>query len=94
MKLNRPVKAWCSGDSAWKILVPVLLVGLMLASLIPLVTAAQNNRSNGQPEAQYTTEGTERCLSCHAGERMTIMAETAHGNTQDPHSPFEEKSMP
>jgi len=46
------------------------------------------NRVNGQPEAQFTAEGAERCLNCHAGERMTIMAETAHGNSQDPHTPF------
>jgi len=92
MKSNRLLRIWHKVSSAWKILAPVLLVGLILASLIPMVTAAQNNRANnGQPEAQYTAEGTERCLSCHAGERMTIMAETAHGNTEDPHSPFAQK---
>jgi DmsE family decaheme c-type cytochrome len=88
MKSNKPARVGCSGGNAWQILVPVLLVGLMLASQIPMVTAAQNNRANGQPEAQYTAEGTERCLSCHAGERMTIMAETAHGNSTNSQTPF------
>ena len=88
MKSNRPAEFRRNSCFARKTCVPVLLVGLMIVSLIPMVTAAQGDRANGQPEAQFTAEGAERCLSCHAGERMTIMAETAHGNPQDPHSPF------
>lgn len=88
MTSNRPADIRRNGSLARIACVPALLVGLMLASLIPMVTTAQGNRATGRPEAQYTAEGTERCLSCHAGERMAIMAETAHGNAENPHSPY------
>jgi len=56
----------------------------LLASLaLPL--AAQNGRTT---DAQYTATGTESCLRCHAGENIATMAETAHGDTTDPHAPF------
>ena len=66
------------------------LIGLvaLLVVLLTMAAVAQDNRSNGLPEAQYTAEGMERCLHCHAGERMTLMAETAHGNPENPHTPW------
>ncbi len=39
-------------------------------------------------DAQYTDGGTESCLRCHGGENMAVMAETAHGNANDPHAPY------
>jgi len=66
----------------------VLVLGLVLAGLTPRLLLAQSSRSGGLPEAQYTAEGTERCMRCHAGERMTLMAETAHGNPDNPHTPY------
>jgi len=45
-------------------------------------------RAAGLPRAQFTAEGTDRCLGCHAGERMALMAETVHGNADNPHTPY------
>ena len=42
-------------------------------------------------EAQYTEEGTERCLFCHGGENMTMIAQTAHGDLSNPDSPFAQR---
>jgi DmsE family decaheme c-type cytochrome len=64
------------------ILIPVL------ASIISMPAAAQDKRTSNAAEARFTTEGAERCLRCHAGERMTVMAETIHGNSDNPHTPF------
>ncbi len=49
---------------------------------------AQTNRERLEAEPQFTAGGTEQCLTCHAGENMTIMAETPHGNMENPHSPY------
>jgi DmsE family decaheme c-type cytochrome len=66
------------------------LTGLivLLATSLTMSAVAQDSRTNGLPEAQYTAEGMERCMHCHGGERMTLMAETAHGNLDNPHTPW------
>lgn len=46
---------------------------------------AQRLRST---EPQYTAEGPARCLACHAAPRMRIMAETVHGNRDNPLTPY------
>ena len=67
----------------------VLLTGaLLVASAMPESSKAQSQRSRAAAEAQFTSEGSERCLSCHGGERMSAVAETVHGNADNPHSPF------
>ena len=40
------------------------------------------------PEARYTGKGVEACINCHAGDTILVMAETAHGNRDDPHAPY------
>jgi DmsE family decaheme c-type cytochrome len=54
-------------------------------------SVAKDDKANGLPEAQYTAEGTERCLKCHAGETMTVVADTAHGDAGNPHTPYAQK---
>jgi len=49
-----------------------------------------NNTRLNPPQAQYTAEGVERCLQCHGGERMTLMAKTVHGNKDTPQTPYAE----
>jgi DmsE family decaheme c-type cytochrome len=66
----------------------VLLLGAIGIALLPQSIAAQGNASSGAVEAQFTAEGTERCLGCHAGERMTIIGATAHGNPDNPDTPY------
>ena len=60
-----------------------LNIGALLVGVFPEPTAAQ-----GASDAQFTAEGTERCLNCHGGERMVLMAESSHGNLDNPHTPF------
>ena len=63
---------------------------LLVAILIGLVSAsgqAQENRGRSGSEAQYTADGAGSCLRCHAGESMAIIAETVHGNPENPHTP-------
>jgi DmsE family decaheme c-type cytochrome len=65
----------------------VMLCALLLGHSAPL--QAQGGRTAA--DAQFTTGGAESCMRCHSGESVTVMAETAHGNTDDPHSPFAQK---
>ena len=48
----------------------------------------ENNTRRNPPQAQYTTEGVERCISCHAGEHIIVMAKTVHGNQDNPQTPY------
>lgn len=64
----------------------VSLTGLLFTGAV-----ARDRPADGLPEAQYTAEGSARCLRCHAGEQMTLMAETAHGDVENPHTPWAQK---
>lgn len=68
----------------------LLLIGTVsLSGFVTLDNAeAQSSRVRLEAEPQFTTDGSEQCLSCHAGENMTIMAETPHGKLDNPHSPY------
>ena len=68
---------------AQKYLRPVLLVILILGA-----GSAFAQSAGRVPEAQFTDTGSEGCLRCHAGDSMTVIAETAHGRPDDPHAPF------
>ncbi|WP_455221369.1 multiheme c-type cytochrome [Kaarinaea lacus] len=48
----------------------------------------ENNARINPQQAQFTAEGVERCLQCHAGERMKLMAKTVHGNKNNPLTPY------
>lgn len=61
-----------------------------LGAIFSLQAVAQGKRAQSA-NAQYTAAGTETCMRCHGGERMTSMAETAHGNADDPHAPYAQK---
>ena len=65
-----------------------LTAALLIAGIVPQSGHAQSNRARATAEAQFTAEGSERCLSCHGGERMSSVAETAHGMLENPHTPF------
>lgn len=66
--------------------------GLFLLGYVTVeVAEAQTSQARLKAEAQYTTGGTEQCLSCHGGETMTIMGETPHGNLENPHSPYSQQ---
>jgi len=61
---------------------------LALGDFFPVTAEAQTSRARTQADAQFTAGGTQRCLDCHGGESMEVMAETPHGNVDDPHTPF------
>ncbi|MGI9316548.1 MAG: multiheme c-type cytochrome [bacterium] len=47
-----------------------------------------NETRSNPPQAQYTAEGVAGCLRCHAGDHSSVVAETAHGNKDNPHTPY------
>ena len=72
-----------------------IAAGSALASLaalsMMLVTDMPADAQTTTPDPQYTTEGSERCLFCHAAERMELMADTVHGDATNPHTPWAEQ---
>jgi len=76
------------GISAGVTAAALLAGALLVASIVPESGQAQSNSSRAAAAAQFTAEGSERCLSCHGGERMSSVAETPHGMPENPHSPF------
>jgi len=71
-----------------RISVAAALLGGALLVITSTISMAQNGRAASQSAAQFTAGGTESCLRCHGGESMTVMAETAHGDSSDPHAPY------
>ena len=66
---------------------PIFVIGFI--SLLAIATShAQQQEGDSGPQAQYTAEGVERCVHCHSGERITDMANTVHGNLDNPHTPY------
>lgn len=65
---------------------PAILVLVCTWVMMPGGAAAE--QASRVPTAHYTDVGTEGCLTCHAGDNMTVMAETAHGDADDPHAPY------
>jgi len=62
------------------------LAVLVAALAFGLASSAQSPRNeNG---AQYTAGGTAECLRCHSAERMRTVANTVHGNTDNPFTPY------
>jgi len=59
--------------------------------LVFSVNAPAQNTTKAGPEARYTEQGATRCLACHGGENMMLMAETPHGNVDNPHAPYAQK---
>ena len=77
-------------------------VKLWLLSILVLLSAAgsaliaQDGESNGfpgnRPQPQFTERGAEGCLLCHQGDKIVLMAETAHGNRDNPHTPYSQQA--
>ena len=76
----------------YDIAIPIFTIGLILLFVTPASHAEQQGtkkaRSTGAPQAQYTTEGTEGCVRCHGAERITSMEKTAHGDKENPQTPY------
>ena len=65
-----------------------LCVLLAFYGFVPVHADEQEKDRRDPPQAKFTEEGVEGCLSCHGGVRMTLMAETVHGNKDNPHTPY------
>ena len=69
-------------------ILPALSVLLLFYSFASVHADEDTTSRRNPPNAQYTEAGVEGCMGCHAGERMTLMAETAHGNKENPYTPY------
>jgi len=67
------------------------LSGLVLLLTVAGPTSAQAQESRAVPVAKFTEQGTERCMECHGGANMTLIAESAHGDKDNPHTPYAQK---
>ncbi|MGI9509543.1 MAG: cytochrome c3 family protein [Geminicoccaceae bacterium] len=65
----------------------VVGVALVIGALA-LVSFVSGTEAQSVPEPQYTGKGPEACLSCHGGADMMVIAETAHGDAGNPHTPY------
>jgi DmsE family decaheme c-type cytochrome len=85
--VSSPCRRW------WRTAAAMMPQGLMVAVALtlPSVVGHAQDRDVSAVQAQYTAEGTERCIKCHGGERMLVMAETAHGKADNPHTPYAQK---
>ena len=62
---------------------------LLAALWLPSVAVdAQELKAGKRVAAQYTTGGTDGCLRCHGGPTMTLMGDTVHGDSSNPHAPY------
>jgi DmsE family decaheme c-type cytochrome len=66
------------------------VAALLIFTFLNGTAAAQQDRAGtGSKRApKFTKDGTEGCLVCHSGERMRLIAATAHGNADNPGSPY------
>lgn len=72
-------------------IVPTLFVLLSIHGAVPAQDDKVNESRLNPPQAQYNADGVEGCLACHLSERMSATAETAHGNKDNPHTPYARK---
>lgn len=68
-----------------------VVVGALIspAALAQASASAADRPGAGHAAAvHYTEEGSEACLFCHSSDRMSLIADTSHGDTQNPDSPL------
>jgi DmsE family decaheme c-type cytochrome len=61
---------------------------LVVLWLSAAAVSAQESKPGTRAAPQYTSGGTESCLRCHGAATITLMGDTAHGNTANPHTPY------
>ena len=63
---------------------------LVLACFVPdLVADGWVNDHLVHRTPKYTAGGDQACLRCHSGDKMRAIADSVHGNTEKPHTPFD-----
>ena len=69
-------------------------VALVILLSLPFSTFGQAGQTDkdelaaSEPQATYTAKGVAGCLECHGGVRMKLVADTAHGDEENPHTPY------
>jgi DmsE family decaheme c-type cytochrome len=71
----------------WNSLKWITLVVLLMAGW----SSAGAQQTGSIPAAKFTEQGTERCLDCHGGEQMTLIADSPHGDVSNPHTPYAQR---
>ena len=76
-----------------KTITGILVTSCILFAFHNYVSAQSNDNQDeaskgNSPQAQFTAEGVAGCLRCHAGDHSSIVAETAHGNEENPYTPY------
>jgi DmsE family decaheme c-type cytochrome len=71
----------------WNSLKWITLVVLLMAGW----SSAGAQQPGAVPQAKFTEQGTERCLDCHGGEQMTLIADSPHGDVSNPHTPYAQR---
>lgn len=61
---------------------------LILTGLVLVQASKASESQTGAPQPKYTENGVAGCLECHAGDDMTVVAKSAHGNLDNPHTPY------
>lgn len=79
--MNMSLQDACRIGFSW------LLVMLMVIGL----ASAQAQQAGSVPAAKFTEKGTERCLDCHGGAQMTLIADSPHGDINNPHTPYAQR---
>ncbi len=72
----------------------LILIAVVVACAATVWLLTQYDfRTSGPQNAQaiYTDGGTEACLKCHSGESITLIAATAHGDKNNPFTPYAQK---
>jgi DmsE family decaheme c-type cytochrome len=66
-----------------------LAISVTLLGLLACLSQAQaeQERLRVSTDAQFTAEGTKQCLRCHGGDKIAVIQQTPHGDTDHPDSP-------
>lgn len=72
------------------IIAAILVFGALFVGFWVSETRAQSAR--GLPEAKFTGGGPDACLRCHGGPRMTLIADTPHGQADNSNAPYGQES--
>ncbi|MGI9508580.1 MAG: cytochrome c3 family protein [Geminicoccaceae bacterium] len=72
------------------VIAAAIIVGVLTLGVV--VSGVQAQSARNLPEAKYTGGGPDACLRCHGSPKMTLMADTAHGDADNPHTPYGQES--
>ncbi len=84
-QLNNQIEQANRGSVVAGVLIATVLAVAFLASE---TAEPQTNRQRTTADAQFTVGATKACMMCHAGESVAVMADSPHGDLENPHTPY------